>query len=143
MKSSYWMAMGAALSGLVAFANPKAARNADSPCYASDSYSDDQIAELRTIVAGPDSTSNRWRQIVHLPAVAPSAVALVSESASCASALTTFNSATQYDNGPAVKLYLFSVGNVYVGANPHFPSGESVQHVVMDSTFAFLGNYLK
>ena len=143
MRNSSWLAMGALLAGAVAFRPPVAARHLDNPCYASDSYADGQIAHLRAKVTGTDSATILWRQNVHLPAVAPSAVNLVADSATCANALSTFNASTQYADGPATKLYLFSVGNVYVGANPHFMSGEWVQHIVMDSAFMFLGSYLK
>ena len=141
MNKLTWIAVVAAAT---AFAAPKTAtRILDNPCYAADSYSAGQLSQLQTMVTAVDSASAQWRRNVHLPAVAASAVALVADSTTCASALTPFNNATQYDEGPATKLYLFSVGSVYVGVNPNFQSGEWVQHIVMDSTFAVLGAYLK
>jgi hypothetical protein len=102
-------------------------RPAVNPCYGRDSYSDAQIAELQSMASATDSLSVRWRRNVHIPTVTPSAVALVSDSNTCVRALAAFNRATRYSDGPATKLYLFSVGDVYVGVNPHFQSGEWVQ----------------
>jgi len=142
--SPYWIVVSLALTKAAAFVVPGVVtKSTENPCYESDSYADEQIRDLRITVAGTDSVTIQWRRNVHLPAVPSTAVALVSDSVICARALTAFNRATRYDDGPATRLYLFSVGNVYVGTNPHFRSGEWVQHIVMDSTFAFLGAYLK
>ena len=78
-----------------------------------------------------------WRQQVSLPAVPPSAIALVSDSTVCANALTALNQVAQYHSGPATQLNLISVGAMYVASNPHFPAGEWTQQFVFDSTFTY------
>jgi hypothetical protein len=115
----------------------------DSVCYSADSYSVGQIAQLTTITGATNEAGISWREQVHLPAVPASAIALVSDSTICAHALRAFNQAAQFDEGPAPKLYLFSVGNMYVATNPNFPSGEWTQHLVFDSTLTFKAAYLK
>jgi hypothetical protein len=95
------------------------------------------------MTSATDSLSVQWRRNVHIPTVTPSAVGLVSDSNTCVRALAAFNKATRFSDGPATRLYLFNVGNVYVGVNPHFQSGEWVQHIIMDSKLAVLMGYLK
>lgn len=144
MKRLSWIVLSVAFVTSAAFtAPPRAVGALDSPCYAADSYSAGELADLQAVVTATDSVSAQWRRNVHLPVVVFSAVTLVADSATCASALIPFNSATRYAEGPATKLYLFSVGNTYVGVNPNFASGEWVQHIVMDSTFSVLKGYLK
>jgi hypothetical protein len=145
LKTRITRALTAGLFTAAACTPPAAGRlrAAVNPCYGRDSYSDAQIAELQSMASATDSLSVRWRRNVHIPTVTPSAVALVSDSDTCVRALAAFNRATRYSDGPATKLYLFNVGNVYVGVNPHFQSGEWVQHIIMDSNFGVLTGYLK
>lgn len=114
-----------------------------SACYPADAHSNSKIAELVKLTASTDADTASWRQVVSLPAVSASAIALVSDSTICAQALSAFNAAAQFDEGAAANLYLFSVGNVYLAENPHFLSGEFTQHFVFDSTFALKHVYLK
>jgi hypothetical protein len=114
-----------------------------SACYGADAYSARQIAELVSITGAMDPKGVAWRQRVSLPSVPPSAITLVSDSTVCANALTALNQVAQYDDGPATRLYLISVGAMYVASNPNFPAGEWTQQFVFDSTLTYKFSYLK
>lgn len=121
----------------------KASSVIDTACYGADAYSNAEITYLTTRDTATTAAAVEWRQSMHLPAVAPSQIVLVSDSIVCSRALSAFNAATQYPSGPATNLYLIGVGNVYVASNPHFPSGEWTQRIVLDSVFNVLASYLK
>lgn len=115
----------------------------DTACYGADAYSNGEITYLTARDTATTSEAAEWRQAMHLPAVAPSQIGLASDSTVCSRALSAFNAATQYPTGPATNLYLVAVGNAYVASNPHFPSGEWTQRIVLDSAFNVLASYLK
>lgn len=120
-----------------------APRKFASACYGASSYSALQISALVSITGTTDTKGVAWRESVGLPAATPSNIALVSDSAVCAQALTALNQTAQYDGGPATGLYLISVGSSYVASNPNFPLGEWTQQFVFDSSFTYKSSYLK
>ena len=112
-------------------------------CYAADANSNRELAYLTTLNGGTDSNAVRMRNRVHLPVVSASAISVVTDSLTCADALATYNRVTKPETGPATHIYLIAVGSVYVAFNPNVSAGEWTEHVVMDSTFHFLADYLR
>src|SRR5665213_678615 len=90
---------------------------------------------IQSIVSATDSNTVRHRQSLHLPAVADSAIQVVSNSRSCARALASDNSDMDLGGAVASGVYLIRSGTAYVTSNPKYPSGEFTQHLVLDSTF--------
>ncbi|HEX4681598.1 MAG TPA: hypothetical protein VH277_02750 [Gemmatimonadaceae bacterium] len=122
---------------------PRAAQPSTTPaCYAPDSYTAGQIAQLVSITAATDPKIVAWRKAVGLPAVPASAIALVSDSTTCARGLRALNRTAGYHGVPAARLYLIRVGPMYVASNPNFPGGEWTQQFVFDSTFKYKFSYL-
>jgi hypothetical protein len=112
-------------------------------CLPADGYTAFQIAALKIIVGGTDSSSISFRQNTHIPAVADTAIQVESDSTRCAQALVTFNA--NMDSGTVAALYLIRVGNVYVGSVDDMKAKqrEWTEQLVMDSTFAHIGTYFR
>jgi hypothetical protein len=106
-----------------------------------DTYTSSQIAHLRSVVTSTNSTAIAWRNIVHLPAVADTAVVVVSDSITCASGLAAYNAAIE--DTVVTSLYLMRVGSIYVGSNPNLRVGEFVQNFVFDSGFVLRSQYMR
>ena len=131
--------IGAVLSTLVRYPG----HSMTTACSPADTYSAHHISYLKGIVTSTETKAVQWRTMVHLPAVADSAVVLVSDSTTCAQGLTAYNNLPGFSDGPATSLYLIRVGPSFVASNPLFPSGEYVAQIVFDSTFTYKATYLK
>ena len=139
----FGLSIAAIATANVASSTPPRSSVVSTVCLPADRYTDFQIAALKVIVAGNDSSSVSFRQNTHIPAVADTAIHLESDSAKCARALVTFNA--NMDSGTVAALYLIRVGNVYVGSINDMPATkrEWTEQLVMDSAFTHIGTYLR
>ena len=112
-------------------------------CYAADSYTERQITALRSAFASSDPKVVQWRQTTHLPAVADTAIEVVSDSMKCARALATYNTTMDLGGATASKLYLIRAGAMYVASSPQFSTGEWTSQLVLDSTFIHVASYAR
>jgi len=110
-------------------------------CFPPDAITTFQVAAVKELVTSTDSGSIGAREFAHLQAVADTAVAAVTDSISCSRALTAFNGAM--DGGPYSQIYLIRAGIMYVATGVPDPVRELNPHIVMDSSFAVVGNFLR
>ena len=110
-------------------------------CFPPDAITSFQVAAVRDLVTSTDSGSIGTRNFAHLRAVADTAVVAVTDSTTCARALNAFNGTI--DGGPYSQIYLVRAGSMYVASGPPDPVRELNPHVVMDSAFTVVGNFLR
>lgn len=110
-------------------------------CFPPDAITSFQVAAVKDLVTSTDSGSIATRNFAHLQAVADTAVVAVTDSTTCARALTAFNGTI--DGGPYSQIYLVRAGLMYVAAGPPDPVRELNPHIVMDNSFSVLGNFLR
>jgi hypothetical protein len=109
-------------------------------CFPADAYTASDIQELTPTLTSSDTLRAMFRQSLHLPLVADTAIQVVSDSTECARALATFNNGRR---SPVAGLYLIRAGNTFVASNPAIRGGEFVIHLVMDSSFSALTSFLR
>ena len=110
-------------------------------CFPPDAITNFQVAAVRELVTSTDSASIGAREFAHLRAVPDTAVAAVSDSTTCARALAAFN--TVVAGGPYSQIYLVRAGTMYVASGRPDPVRELNSHIVVDSSFSVLGNFLR
>ena len=115
------------------------------PCLAADAFTADFIADLKTILApaSTDSFDLAFRAASHLVATPDSAIAVVTDSSSCAQELTTYNTKVTGPTPAPTQVYVIRAGVLYVVTTP-LPAGTArTSNVVVDSTFAAVGVFLR
>jgi hypothetical protein len=110
-------------------------------CFPPDAVTTFQVAAVRELVTSTDSASIGAREFSHLRAVPDTAVTAVSDSTTCARALTAFNAVVA--GGPYAQIDLVRAGTVYVASGRPDSVRELNSHIVMDSSFSVLGNFLR
>jgi hypothetical protein len=110
-------------------------------CYPPDSNTTREVALVKWVVTSNDSVVVVVRQRAHLPAVADTAVSAVTDSTTCARALTAFNGAM--DGGPYSQIYLIRAGIAFVASYPPDTTLEFNPHLMMDSSFSVVGSILR
>src|SRR4051812_27013768 len=112
-------------------------------CLGPDVYSRNILRSLKELGTSNDPAWVSIRNGSNVPSVADSAsVVAVMDSTKCAMATAAFN--TKLDTLPVTDVYLFRVGSVFVVSNPNRrPDTEYTAQLVMDSTFNYLGFFLK
>lgn len=118
-----------------------------SACRAADNNTAFEIGRLQKAMHGVGSADSVAVANANLLYVADSAFAVVTDSATCATALAAHNAEAGYTpseltNPASGTLYVIRVGTRFITWNPSFPSGEFVNHIVWDSSFHLLDNYL-
>ena len=132
---------GCAIGSVAAASTHPTQPQSTSACVPPDARTPEEVATVKSLVTGSDSGSIGVRQLSHLAAVADTAVAAVSDSTTCARALTAFN--TAMDGGPYSQIYLVRAGIMYVATHLPDTTTEFRAHIVMDSSFSVLGGFLR
>jgi hypothetical protein len=106
-------------------------------CLGPDEQTESEIAYLRRMTGSTNPLDVAWRQRIPLPAALPSEIALVSDSATCARALTAYNTRANEEGVSVTGVYVIAVKDMYVVSNPQLKAGEFLLHYVFDSAFTF------
>ena len=135
--------IGVVMLGISIFGRSRS--TSTSPCRGPDSFSNAEVSHIKFLMHTTDDLYISFRQRVNLPSVNESAVQLVTDSATCSRALGTWNniiSAIDSNTPPLDSLYVISVGSSYDAVSPTGKGSEWNQHMVMDSLFHHVSNYL-
>ena len=140
MKILSLMPVGGVALLIAAFGAPRSTSIA--PCRGPDTFSATQLNHLKFLMRTTDDLYISFRRRAHLPAVSDSTIQLVIDSATCARVVGTWN-IPDSTNAPRVdSLYVIRVGSNYDAINPADLGGEWNQHMVVDSLFHHLADYL-
>jgi hypothetical protein len=132
--------VGALMLGFVGFG--RIPSTAATVCRGPDAFATSQVNHLKFLMRTNDDVYVSFRQRIHLPAVADSAVQLVTDSATCAHALVVWNTPDS-TNAPVLdSLYVIRVGPSYDIISPAGQGSEWNQHMVVDSLFNHVSDYL-
>lgn len=108
--------------------------------------SDAELSYLQGFVRATDSSTVAFRNLVHVPSVADTAVHLVTDDSVCAHVVRRWVADDSAAGGQppfVAQLYVFAVGSVYVATQPLQGNSHYQQYIVVDSTFATLAPYLR
>jgi hypothetical protein len=111
-------------------------------CRGPDSFSAAQVNHLKSLMRSADNLYVSFRQRVHLPAASGSSVQLVTDSTLCARALGAWNTPDSTNAPHLDSLYVIRVGMTYDAISPAGGGSEWNQHMVMDSSFSRVSDYL-
>jgi hypothetical protein len=120
-------------------ATPAAAQS----CRTADANSAFMIADLRKLVSSTDPQDAYQRRDLAIPVVDTSTIVLVTQTQTCAKALTAFLTTlpTGYPTPLPSNVYVVKVGSVYVAMHPP-PAGETGSpYAVLDSKYKVLAKY--
>lgn len=141
------LALSLAMTGvaIAVLTTPEVRRTpTSSACYGPDWYSAFHIGLLREKLSSTSADGVDFRTETHLPMLPDTAIQLVSDSTSCAHAVATYNASLSLDGRTAAQVYLIRAGAMYVASNPNvFPGRDWTEHVVMDSAFTYMSDYLR
>jgi hypothetical protein len=114
-------------------------------CLGPDVFTDVLRQSILIVAMTNASWADTLRARSHVPALTDStAVAVVSDSAQCANALTVYNAQARVGRTAATDIYLLRVGPVFVASNPNDGTGRSMtEQIVMDSTLTHIGGFLR
>lgn len=108
-------------------------------CRGPDSYSVDAVDDLRNLMHPAVASDTAFRKRAQLPLVPDTAIALITDSATCAQAVAAYR---QIDTTAQVSsMYVIRVGPVFVASNPDAKAGEWIVNYVFDSGFRYISSF--
>lgn len=122
-----------------------AVRRQTNPCLGPDIFTADFVADLKRVLspASTDSFDLAFQTTTKLTATPDSTIRVVTDSSTCARALTVYNANVSVPTPAPTQVYLIRAGVLYVATTPLPPGAERTNNLVIDSTFALVGGFVR
>ena len=122
-----------------------AARRQTNPCLGPDTFTADFVADLERVLspASTDSFDLTFQATTKLTATPDSTIRVVTDSSTCARALTVYNANVTVPTLAPTQVYVIRAGVLYVATTPLPRGSDRTNNLVIDSTFALVSGFVR